>query len=46
MNHGMLMNKNTFASVVSNGIVKVNIGVTITIVIEVESSLDDSFLHT
>jgi len=46
MNHGVLMNKNTLTVVVSNGIVKVTTGATITAITEVESSLDDSFLHS
>ncbi len=46
MNHGVLMNKNTLTVVVSNGIVKVTTGATITAITEVESSLDDSSLHS
>jgi hypothetical protein len=40
------MNKNTLATIVSNGTVKVTTCAIIATVIEVESSLDDSFLHS
>jgi Flp pilus assembly pilin Flp len=39
------MNKNTLATIVSNGIVKLIPCAIIAIVTEVESSLDDTFTH-
>jgi hypothetical protein len=46
MNHGVLMNKNTFVAVVSNETVKMTIGATIAAITKVESSLDDFSLHS
>ncbi len=46
MNHGVLMNKNTFDVVVSNGTMKVTTCATSATITEVESSLDDSSLHS